>query len=226
MKNKIFGMDNKVAGKYALYFAGFAIGTFVIIKLIKNLGGGPDDSTPTPVEPTPSKKVGLTAQQNKIEELQSLLGVNPDHVVGPITKGAYGKLNLGLNISLSNNTSTADLQKIINAIVSKNKSTQNNATGTALRNRAATMVQSWAKNPTGVLSATKSTKLVVVNLDKTNNKYIATNQTYTYGTNDKFTREQLGVLKQAAGFNQPYYIIFKNSIGTTLLANPNDWIIK
>jgi hypothetical protein len=68
--------------------------------------------------------------------------------------------------------------------------------------------------------------LILVNLDKTTNKYVATNQVYTYSPSDKFTRAQLGVLSQAVGFNQPWYIVFKNSIGTTLLANPNDWIIK
>jgi hypothetical protein len=67
---------------------------------------------------------------------------------------------------------------------------------------------------------------MLVNLDKTTNKYVATAQSYTYSPSDKFTRAQLGVLSQAVGFNQPWYIVFKNSIGTTLLANPNDWIIK
>jgi hypothetical protein len=88
------------------------------------------------------------------------------------------------------------------------------------------MVQAWSKNPTGVLIATKTTKLIMVNLDKTTNKYVPTAQAYTYSPSDKFTRAQLGVLSQVAGFNQPWYIVFKNSNGTTFLANPSDWIIK
>ena len=213
--------------KYALYFGGALLVTYLVIKAVQNSDEG--DNLPTPEEPTTPQKVGLTPLQTKQEELQSLLGfvgAEVDHVIGPKTIAAYNKLNLGLGITLSANTSLADLQKIIDAIVKKNKSARDSATGTALRQRAGDMVQAWAKNPTSVLSATKPTKLIVVNLDKTTNKYVATNQTYNYSPSDKFTRAQLGVLKQATGFNQPWYVIFKNSNGTTLLANPNDWIIK
>jgi hypothetical protein len=226
MKNKIFGMDNKVAGKYALYFAGFAIGTFVIIKLIKNLGGGPDDSTPKPVEPTPSKKVGLTAQQNKIEELQSLLGVNPDHVVGPITKGAYGKLNLGLNISLSNNTSTADLQKIIDAIVKKNKIEETSGAVKELQARAKQLYSAFRANPTSVLMNNKEVALRKVVLDKTTNRYVATGEIFIFKKGREYKREDLGVYSPVYTFKWPYYIILSDNKTNLMLANPNDWIIK
>jgi len=222
--------------KYGLYILAAIIGGYVIVKIIKsikdNAGNGDDDDTPKPIEPIKpdaAKAAGLTTQQIKIEELQSLLGfvgADIDHDIGKNTKKRYNDLNLGLNITLSNSTSTEDLQKIINKITAKNLADKQKPIYAATRERARVMVQSWAKNPTGVLAALKTTKLVIVNLDKTNNKYIATNQIYTYGTNDKFTREQLGVLKQASGFNHPYYVFFKNSLGTTLLANPNDWIIK
>ena len=214
--------------KYALYFGGALLATYIIVKLVQNAKGG-DNDLPTPEEPITPRKEGLNALQTKQEELQSLLGfvgADVDHIIGSKTISAYNKLNLGLGITLSPNTGISDLQKIIDTIVAKNKSARENATGTALRQRSADMVQAWAKNPTSVLSANKTTKLVVVNLDKTTNKYVATAQTYTYSPSDKFTRAQLGVFKQATGFNQPWYVIFKNSNGTTLLANPNDWIIK
>lgn len=214
--------------KYALYFGGALLATYIIVKLVQNAQGG-DSDLPTPEEPTTPQKLGLTPLQTKQEELQSLLGfvgADVDHIIGKNTIAKYNALNLGLGITLSPNTGVSDLQKIIDTIVAKNKSAKTNATGTALRQRSADMVQAWAKNPTGVLSATKPTKLVLVNLDKTTNKYVTTAQTYTYSPSDKFTRAQLGVLSQATGFNQPWYIVFKNSNGTTLLANPNDWIIK
>jgi hypothetical protein len=88
------------------------------------------------------------------------------------------------------------------------------------------MVSAWSRTPTGVLSAVKTTKLIKVNLDKTTNKYVSANKSYTYGPNNTFKRADLGVLQQAVGFLAPYYVIFKNSNGETLLANPNDWIIK
>ena len=215
--------------KYALYFGGALVATYVVIKLVQNAKGGDGDATPTPEEPTTPKKMGLTPIQIKQEELQSLLGfvgADVDHQIGPKTISAYNKLNLGLGITLSQTTPISDLQKIIDTIVAKNKSAKTNATGTALRKRSADMVQAWSKNPTGVLSATKTTKLMMVNLDKTTNKYVPTAQSYTYSPSDKFTRAQLGVLSQVTGFNQPWYIVFKNSIGTTFLANPSDWIIK
>jgi hypothetical protein len=215
--------------KYALYFGGALLATYIIIKLVQNAKGNDGDSTPTPIEPTTPRKEGLNALQTKQEELQSLLGFvgeDIDHIIGKNTISAYNKLNLGLGITLSQTTPISDLQKIIDTIVAKNRSAKANATGTALRQRSADMVQAWSKNPTGVLIALRTTKLILVNLDKTTNKYVATAQAYTYGPSDKFTRAQLGVLSQAVGFNQPWYIVFKNSIGTTLLANPNDWIIK
>ena len=215
--------------KYALYFGGALVATYVVIKLVQNAKGGDGDATPTPEEPTTPQKVGLTPIQIKQEELQSLLGfvgADVDHIIGKNTIAKYNALNLGLGITLSQTTPISDLQKIIDTIVAKNKSAKTNATGTALRNRAGSMVQAWSKNPTGVLSATKTTKLILVNLDKTTNKYVPTAQSYTYSPSDKFTRAQLGVLSQVTGFNQPWYIVFKNSLGTTLLANPSDWIIK
>jgi hypothetical protein len=215
--------------KYALYFGGALLATYIVIKLVQNAKGGDSDATPTPEEPTTPKKMGLTPLQIKQEELQSLLGFvgeDIDHIIGKNTISAYNKLNLGLGITLSQTTPISDLQKIIDTIVAKNRSAKANATGTALRQRSADMVQAWSKNPTGVLSALRTTKLMLVNLDKTTNKYVATAQAYTYSPSDKFTRAQLGVLSQAVGFNQPWYIVFKNSNGTTLLANPNDWIIK
>ena len=215
--------------KYALYFGGALVATYVVIKLVQNAKGGDGDATPTPVEPNPPQNVGLTPLQKKQEELQSLLGfvgADVDHIIGKNTIAKYNALNLGLGITLSQTTPISDLQKIIDTIVAKNKSAKTNETGTALRNRAGSMVQAWSKNPTGVLSATKTTKLILVNLDKTTNKYVPTAQSYTYSPSDKFTRAQLGVLSQVTGFNQPWYIVFKNSLGTTLLANPSDWIIK
>ena len=214
--------------KYALYFGGALLATYIIVKLVQNAQGG-DSDLPTPEEPTTPQKLGLTPLQTKQEELQSLLGfvgADVDHIIGKNTIAKYNALNLGLGITLSQTTPISDLQKIIDTIVAKNKSAKANATGTALRKRSADMVQAWSKNPTGVLSATKTTKLVLVNLDKTTNKYVTTAQTYTYSPSDKFTRAQLGVLSQATGFNQPWYIVFKNSNGTTFLANPSDWIIK
>ena len=214
--------------KYALYFGGALLATYIIVKLVQNAKGG-DNDLPTPEEPITPRKEGLNALQTKQEELQSLLGfvgADVDHIIGKNTIAKYNALNLGLGITLSQTTPISDLQKIIDTIVAKNKSAKTNATGTALRKRSADMVQAWSKNPTGVLSATKPTKLVLVNLDKTTNKYVTTAQTYTYSPSDKFTRAQLGVLSQATGFNQPWYIVFKNSNGTTFLANPSDWIIK
>jgi len=217
--------------KYALYFGGALLATYIVIKLVQNAKGGDGDAdaTPTPIEPTTPRKEGLNALQTKQEELQSLLGfvgADVDHIIGKNTISAYNKLNLGLGITLSQTTPISYIQKIIDTIVAKNRSAKANATGTALRQRSADMVQAWSKNPTSVLSALRTTKLVLVNLDKTTNKYVATAQSYTYSPNDKFTRAQLGVLSQAVGFNQPWYIVFKNSNGTTLLANQNVWIIK
>ena len=217
--------------KYALYFGGAVLGSIIIVKMIesyKRIING-DNDLPTPEEPSTPQKLGLTPLQTKQEELQSLLGfvgADVDHIIGKNTIAKYNALNLGLGITLSQTTPISDLQKIIDTIVAKNKSAKTNATGTALRKRSADMVQAWSKNPTGVLSATKPTKLVLVNLDKTTNKYVTTAQSYTYSPSDKFTRAQLGVLSQATGFNQPWYIVFKNSNGTTFLANPSDWIIK
>lgn len=214
--------------KYALYFGGALLATYIIVKLVQNAKGG-DNDLPTPEEPITPRKEGLNALQTKQEELQSLLGfvgADVDHIIGKNTIAKYNALNLGLGITLSQTTPISDLQKIIDTIVAKNKSAKANATGTALRKRSADMVQAWSKNPTGVLSATKTTKLIMVNLDKTTNKYVPTAQAYTYSPSDKFTRAQLGVLSQATGFNQPWYIVFKNSNGTTFLANPSDWIIK
>jgi len=215
--------------KYALYFGGALLATYIVIKLVQNAKGDDSNATPTPEEPITPRKEGLNALQTKQEELQSLLGFvgeDVDHLIGKKTISAYNKLNLGLGITLSQTTPIADIQKIIDTIVAKNKSAKANATGTALRQRSADMVQAWSKNPTGVLSALRTTKLSLVNLDKTTNKYVVVGSSYTYSPSDKFTRAQLGVLSQAVGFNQPWYIVFKNSNGTTLLANPNDWIIK
>lgn len=224
-------IDNNT--KYALYFGGALLATYIVIKLIQNSkgddGGDSEKETPIPTTPTTSGKVGLDTQQTKQEELQSLLGfkgADIDHIIGKNTIARYNALNLGLGIDLTQQTSVSELQKIIDAIQAKTKKDATSATSVATRQRAADMVQAWSKNPTAVLSALRTTKLFLVNLDKTTNKYVATNQAYTYGTSNKFTRKDLGVLSQAVGFNAPYYIIFKNSLGTTLLANPNDWIIK
>jgi hypothetical protein len=218
--------------KYALYFGGALIVTYIIVKLVQNSKGGDgsgDEETPKPEEPTIPKKEGLTPLQTKQEELQSLLGFvgdDVDHIIGKNTIARYNALNLGLGITLSQTTSIADLQKIIDTIVAKNKASKSLPQNTATRQRAANMVQAWSKNPTGVLSALRPTKLIKVNLDKTTNKYVSANKSYTYGSSDVFKRADLGVLQQAVGFLAPYYVMFKNSNGETLLANPNDWIIK
>jgi hypothetical protein len=220
--------------KYALIFGGALVATYIIVKLVQNSKGGDgsgsgDEETPTPEEPTIPQKEGLTPLQTKQEELQSLLGFvgdDIDHIIGKNTIARYNALNLGLGITLSQTTRIADLQKIINAIVAKNKATKALPQNTATRQRAAGMVQAWSKNPMGVLSPLRTTKLVLVNLDKTTNKYVSANKSYTYGPNNKFKRADLGVLQQSVGFLAPYYVIFKNSNGETLLANPNDWIIK
>jgi hypothetical protein len=219
--------------KYALYFGGAILATYIVVKIIQNNkggdGGSGNEETPTPETPSTPEKEGLNAQQTKQEELQSLLGfqgADIDHIIGKNTIARYNALNLNLGIDLNQQTSVADLQKIIDAIKAKNKKDATSVTSIATRNRARDMVQAWSKNPTGVLVPLRTTKLHMVNLDKTTNKYVATGQAYTYSPSNKFTRQQLGVLSQAVGFNAPYSIIFKNSLGTTLLANPNDWIIK
>lgn len=219
--------------KYALYFGGALIATYIVVKIIENNkggdGGSANEDTPTPETPTTSEKVGLNAQQTKQEELQSLLGfqgADIDHIIGKNTIARYNALNLGLGIDLTQKTSVADLQKIIDAIKAKNKKEATSSTSIATRNRARDMVQAWSKNPTSVLVPLRTTKLHIINLDKTTNKYVPSGLAYTYGPSNTFTRKDLGVLSQAVGFNAPHYIIFRNSLGTTLLANPNDWIIK
>jgi hypothetical protein len=220
--------------KYALIFGGALVATYIIVKLVQNSKGGDgsgsgDEETPSPEEPTIPQKEGLTPLQTKQEELQSLLGFvgdDIDHIIGKNTIARYNALNLGLGITLSQTTSLEDLQKIINAIVARNKASKALPQNTATRQRAADMVQAWSRTPMGVLSAVKTTKLIKVNLDKTTNKYVSANKSYTYGPNNTFKRADLGVLQQAVGFLAPYYVIFKNSNGETLLANPNDWIIK
>lgn len=220
--------------KYALIFGGALVATYIIVKLVQNSKGGDgsgsgDEETPSPEEPTIPQKEGLTPLQTKQEELQSLLGFvgdDIDHIIGKNTIARYNALNLGLGITLSQTTSIADLQKIINTIVARNKASKALPQNTATRQRAADMVSAWSRTPTGVLSAVKTTKLIKVNLDKTTNKYVSANKSYTYGPNNTFKRADLGVLQQAVGFLAPYYVIFKNSNGETLLANPNDWIIK
>ena len=54
--------------KYALYFGGALVATYVVIKLVQNAKGGDGDATPTPVEPNPPQNVGLTPLQKKQED--------------------------------------------------------------------------------------------------------------------------------------------------------------
>lgn len=222
---------------YALYVLGALVGGFAVVKIVKAIkdnadkdnGGSDDEEIPKPETPNIPIKEGLNAQQTKQEELQSLLGFigrDIDHIIGKNTIAKYNALNLKLGIDLNQQTSVTDLQKIIDEIKSKNKKDSLSVTAINTRTRAREMVQAWPNNPTGVLVALKPTKLFVVNLDKTTNKYVAINKSYTYTSSNKFTRQDLGVLSQAIGFKAPYYIIFKNSLGSTFLANPNDWIIK
>lgn len=223
--------------KYTLYVLSAVVGGFVIAKIIKKIqenankdnGGSDDEEIPKPETPNIPIKEGLNAQQTKQEELQSLLGfigTDIDHIIGKNTIAKYNALNLNLGIDLNQQTSVTNLQKIIDEIKSKNKKDALSVTAIKTRTRARDMVQAWPNNPTGVLVALKTTKLFVVNLDKTTNKYVAINKSITYTSSNKFTRQDLGVLSQAMGFRAPYYIIFKNSLGSTFLANPNDWIIK
>ena len=228
--------------KYGLYVLSALIGGFILVKIVKSIkdnaddggvGGVGDKSLPTPVDPIKPKAARaaeLTAQQIKIEELQSLLGfvgADIDHDIGKNTKKRYDDLNLGLNITLSNSTSTEDLQKIINAIVAKNNADKQLPIMLATKERARLMVIAWAANPKAVLKATQTTKLWEVFFDKTTNKYVANGtMAYIVGPERNHDRNTLQVVSQITGFNYPNYILFKNNLGEYLVTNPNMWILK
>ena len=222
--------------KYGLYILAAIIGGFVIVKIIKsikdNVGNGDDDDTPKPVEPIKpdaAKAAGLTPLQKKQEELQSLLGFvgnDVDHIIGKNTIAGYNKLNLGLGITLSPTTSLSDVQKIIDAIVKKNKIDETSGANAELRARAAQLFAAFRANPTGVLMPKKDATLRKVYLDKTNNKYIAGQQTFIYKGGKEIKRENLGVYRNAVDFKFPYYIIFSDNKTNLMIGNPNDWIIK
>jgi hypothetical protein len=166
--------------KYALYFGGALLATYVVIKLLQNAkdGNGDDDnSTPKPVEPTKPRKEGLNALQTKQEELQSLLGFvgsDVDHIIGKNTISAYNKLNLGLGITLSQTTPISDVQKIIDAIVKKNKIEETSGAVKELQARAKQLYTAFRANPKSVLMNNKEVALRKVVLDKTTNRYVAT----------------------------------------------------
>lgn len=217
--------------KYALYFGGALVATYVVIKLVQNANGGDSDGngTPTPLEPNPTKKVGLTPLQTKQEELQSLLGfvgADVDHIIGVKTISAYNKLNLGLGITLSQNTSIADLQKIIDAIVKKNKIEETSGAVKELQTRAKQLYTAWRANPTSVLMSNKEVALRKIILDKTSNRYVATGELFIIKKGTEFKRENLGVYSPVYTFKYPYYVILSDNKTNLMLANPNDWIIK
>jgi len=218
--------------KYGLYFLAAFIGGFVIVKIIKAIKDGDDDDTPKPIEPMKpdaAKAAGLTPLQKKQEELQSLLGFvgnDVDHIIGPKTITGYNKLNLGLGITLSQTTPLSDVQKIIDAIVKKNKIDETSGANAELRARAAQLYAAFRANPTSVLMPKKDATLRKVYLDKTNNRYTSGQETFIYKGGKEIKRENLGVYRTTVDFKFPYYIIFSDNKTNLMIGNPNDWIIK
>ena len=218
--------------KYALYFGGALLATYVVIKLLQNAkdGNGDDDnSTPKPVEPTKPRKEGLNALQTKQEELQSLLGFvgsDVDHIIGKNTISAYNKLNLGLGITLSQTTPISDVQKIIDAIVKKNKIEETSGAVKELQARAKQLYTAFRANPKSVLMNNKEVALRKVVLDKTTNRYVATGEIFIFKKGKEYKREDLGVYSPVYTFKWPYYVILSDNKTNLMLANPNDWIIK
>jgi hypothetical protein len=217
--------------KYALYFGGALLATYVVIKLVQNAKGGDGDAndTPTPLEPTTPKKMGLTPLQIKQEELQSLLGfvgADVDHIIGKNTISAYNKLNLGLGITLSQTTPLSDVQKIIDAIVKKNKIEETSGAVKELQARAKQLYTAFRANPKNVLMNNKEVALRKVVLDKTTNKYVATGEIFIFKKGREYKREDLGVYSPVYTFKWPYYVILSDNKTNLMLANPNDWIIK
>ncbi len=217
--------------KYALYFGGALLATYIVIKLVQNAKGGDGDAdaTPTPIEPTTPRKEGLNALQTKQEELQSLLGfvgADVDHIIGKNTISAYNKLNLGLGITLSQTTPISDLQKIIDAIVKKNKIEETSGAVKELQARAKQLYTAFRANPKSVLMNNKEVALRKVVLDKTTNRYVATGEIFIFKKGREYEREDLGVYSPVYTFKWPYYVILSDNKTNLMLANPNDWIIK
>jgi hypothetical protein len=217
--------------KYALYFGGALLATYVVIKLVQNAKGGDGDAndTPTPLEPTTPRKEGLNALQTKQEELQSLLGfvgADVDHIIGKNTISAYNKLNLGLGITLSQTTPISDVQKIIDAIVKKNKIEETSGAVKELQARAKQLYTAFRANPKSVLMNNKEVALRKVVLDKTTNRYVATGEIFIFKKGREYEREDLGVYSPVYTFKWPYYVILSDNKTNLMLANPNDWIIK
>ena len=215
--------------KYALYFGGALLATYIVIKLVQNAKGGDSDVTPTPEEPITPRKEGLNALQTKQEELQSLLGfvgADVDHIIGKNTISAYNKLNLGLGITLSQTTPISDVQKIIDAIVKKNKIEETSGAVKELQARAKQLYTAFRANPKSVLMNNKEVALRKVVLDKTTNKYVATGEIFIFKKGREYKREDLGVYSPVYNFKWPYYVILSDNKTNLMLANPNDWIIK
>ena len=217
--------------KYALYFGGALLATYIIVKLVQNAKGGDGDGngTPTPIEPNPPQKVGLTPLQTKQEELQSLLGfvgADVDHIIGKNTIAKYNALNLGLGITLSQTTPIGDLQKIIDAIVKKNKIDETSGAVKELQARAKQLYTAYRANPTSVLMPIKEVALRKVVLDKTSNRYVQTGELFIYKKGREFKREDLGVYSPVYTFKWPYYVILSDNKTNLMLANPSDWILK
>jgi len=214
--------------KYALYFGGALLATYIIVKLVQNAKGG-DNDLPTPEEPITPRKEGLNALQTKQEELQSLLGfvgADVDHIIGKNTIAKYNALNLGLGITLSQTTPISDLQKIIDAIVKKNKIDETSGAVKELQARAKQLYTAFRANPTSVLMNNKEVALRKVVLDKTSNRYVQTGELFIYKKGREFKREDLGVYSPVYTFKWPYYVILSDNKTNLMLANPSDWIIK
>jgi hypothetical protein len=154
------------------------------------------------------------------------VGADVDHIIGKNTISAYNKLNLGLGITLSQTTPISDVQKIIDAIVKKNKIEETSGAVKELQARAKQLYTAFRANPKSVLMNKKEVTLKKVVLDKTTNRYVATGETFIFKKGREYEREDLGVYSPVYTFKWPYYVILSDNKTNLMLANPNDWIIK
>jgi len=169
-------MDKRL--KTGLIIGGVAVAGYVAYRIFKK---DPDEGLPA-TDPLASDAAYL----NKLKELQKLIGVVADGVIGPKTKAALAKYGITSDVNSGN----------IDAITSAVRSKVSSASTDQARYAKGLQILTYLKSKPGVIKFTADTTVNIYNKDVFGN-FVKTGDTINFKTGNTF--KPLYMINSTAG---------------------------
>jgi hypothetical protein len=159
-------VDKKL--KTGLIIGGVALAGFIAYRIFKK--DDPDEGLPTD-----NPLANEAAYLNKVKELQKLIGVTADGVIGPITKAALAKYGY------SGDVSAANIDSVLNTVRSKVQAVSTDSA----RYAKGLEILTYLKNKGGSVKFTADTTVNIYEKDVFG-KFVKTGETINFKTGNIF----------------------------------------